>query len=108
MIPNVAPCGSRRTARRPTFGTSIGSMSAEPPSSFALRLVRADERALRVGDDCDAPDLAHLERSGRELAAGALRLLDRLVDVLDPDVREPVRRGCSLHGLAEAAVALSA
>ena len=56
----------------------------------------------------DASDLAHLERAGGELAARALRLLDRLVQVLDPDVTEPVRWRCSLHGLAEAAVALSA
>src|SRR5438105_4874968 len=36
MIPKVAPCGSRRTQIRPTLGTSIGSISAAPPSSFAL------------------------------------------------------------------------
>jgi hypothetical protein len=75
---------------------------------FALGLVGADVCALRIGDDPDASDLAHLERAGGELPARALRLLDRLVQVLDPDVAEPVRWRCSLHGLAEAAVALSA
>src|SRR5439155_24728368 len=53
--------------------------------AVALGLVRADEGALRVSDDCDASDLAHLERAGRELAACTLRLLDRLVHVLDPN-----------------------
>src|SRR5204862_2730365 len=75
---------------------------------FALRLVRADVGPLRVGDDRDASDLAHLEWAGREVAACALRLLDRRVDVLDADVTEPVRWRRSLHGRAEAAVVLSA
>jgi predicted RND superfamily exporter protein len=39
MIPNVAPCGSRSTARRPTLGTSIGSMTVSPPSSVAFAVV---------------------------------------------------------------------
>src|SRR5439155_24248033 len=76
--------------------------------AVALGLVRADVGALRVADDPDASDLAHLERTGRELAACALRLLDRLVQVLDPDMTQPVRRRCPLHGLAEATVALAA
>src|SRR5712691_3099407 len=75
---------------------------------FALRLLRADVGPLRVGNDRDASDLAHLERAGRQLAACAFRLLDRLVQVLDPDVTQPVRRWSSLHCLAEAAVVLSA
>src|SRR5882724_221384 len=37
MIPNVAPCESRRTARRPSLGTSIGSVTVSPPSSVAYR-----------------------------------------------------------------------
>jgi hypothetical protein len=39
MIPNVAPCGSRSTARRPTLGTSIGSRSVAPPRSVAFAVV---------------------------------------------------------------------
>jgi hypothetical protein len=75
---------------------------------FTLGLVCADEGSLWVAQNRDASDLAHLERAGRELATRALRLLDRLVHILDADVTEPVRRRCSLHRLAEAAVALSA
>src|SRR5207302_11144167 len=76
--------------------------------SSALGLVHADVTALRIADDRHASDLAHLERAGRELAACALRLLDRLVHVLDPDVTQPVWRRRSFHGLADAAVVLSA
>src|SRR6266702_1508452 len=49
MIPKVAPCGSRRTPRRPTLGTSIGSMSAEPPSTngFSRGREAAEAAVLR-------------------------------------------------------------
>src|SRR5207244_9537377 len=79
-------------------------LSSFPYSTLFRSLVGADVGPLRVDDDRDAPDLAHLERARRELAACALRLLDRLVQVLDADVAEPVRRRCSFHRLAEAAV----
>jgi hypothetical protein len=36
MIPNSAPCGSDRTAMRPTVGTSTGGMQTLPRSLAAF------------------------------------------------------------------------
>src|SRR5204863_3983958 len=52
MIPNVAPCGSRRTAMRPTVGTSIGSASTDPPSSFAFAVVASTSSTATYGCQC--------------------------------------------------------
>src|SRR5262245_60548085 len=37
--PNVAPCGSRTTAYRPTLGMSPGPATICPPNDAALRVV---------------------------------------------------------------------
>jgi hypothetical protein len=76
--------------------------------AVGVGLVDAHEGALRIGDDCHATDLAHLEWAGRELATRALDLQKRLVDVLDPDMAEPVRRRSTFRSFPETAVALSA
>jgi hypothetical protein len=48
---------------------------------LARGLEDAEVSALRVRDDRHAPDLAHVERPGRERAACALRRLDRAVEL---------------------------
>jgi hypothetical protein len=85
------------------------------PDEDALRhrallggLVGADERSLRVLDDPDPADLAHLERAGGERATGSFRLLDRLVEALDADVAQPVGRRRALERLAVPTVRLAA
>jgi hypothetical protein len=49
MIPNTAPCGSRMTAMRPTFGTSMGSISAEAPASDACAVVASTSSTATYG-----------------------------------------------------------
>src|SRR4051812_12812645 len=56
----------------------------------------------------DASDLADLKWPGRELAAGVGRGVDRLVEVLDMNVAEPVRRRRTRHRAPKAAVGLAA